>query len=63
MPVPSLNHTLEMYRKVLKPITSDEEYDKADQLIHQFLTSGGEGETLQRKLIELAETTDNWVRC
>lgn len=49
------------YLKVLKPITSDEQYENAERLVKNFLADGGDGENLQNKLKDFAETTDNWV--
>ena len=51
-----------MYNKVLRPITTHDEYTEVDKLIQDFLTPGGEGETLQNKLIQHSHSTDNWVR-
>ncbi|XP_067937012.1 choline O-acetyltransferase-like [Watersipora subatra] len=61
LPVPSLEHTLSMYLKVLRPITSDEQYENAQKLVKDFQVEGGEGETLQKRLIEFANSTDNWA--
>lgn len=60
LPVPSLSHTLEMYLKVLRPITTDSQYENARKLAEQF-QSEGEGERLQARLTEFARSTDNWV--
>ena len=61
MPVPELKHTLDMYAKVLQPITTEEQYKNAERLIQEFLAPEGEGHGLQRKLLERAKSTDNWV--
>ena len=61
LPVPSLDHTLQMYLKVLRPITSDAQYEKAKQLVKTFQAEGGEGARLQSRLIEISRSTDNWV--
>jgi len=59
--VPELSHTLEMYLNVLKPITTTEQFEKAELLVHNFLSKGGEGDNLQNKLHDFAQETDNWV--
>ena len=50
-----------MYLNVLKPITTTEQFEKAELLVHNFLSKGGEGDNLQNKLHDFAQETDNWV--
>ncbi|XP_070545343.1 choline O-acetyltransferase-like isoform X2 [Ptychodera flava] len=61
LPVPPLMPTLEKYLNILKPVVSEEQYRRTSQIVEEFGKSGGEGERLQEKLLEYAETQTNWV--
>ncbi|XP_077870512.1 choline O-acetyltransferase-like [Saccoglossus kowalevskii] len=61
LPVPPLNATLEKYLQILKPILSVEQYENSRKIVEEFGRAGGEGERLQQKLLEYAETKRNWV--
>lgn len=61
LPVPNLDHTLDMYLKVLKPIVTTEQYENVVKLTQEFASTSGPGMNLQNKLIERSTSTDNWV--
>lgn len=60
VPVPPLEQTLTEYLRVLKPIVSTQQYDKAEKIIKQFSTQTGP--TLHQYLVDKREAEDNWVR-
>lgn len=45
----------------MKPVVSEEQYNKTEVLVADFGKQGGEGDFLQQKLKEYAERKDNWV--
>jgi len=61
LPIPELTKTLNKYLLCIRPIVSNDQYEKTRQLVEEFQTPGGTGELLQKRLLEYAETTDNWV--
>jgi len=61
LPVPDLKRTLENYTELIQPILTQAQYAKTKDVVKEFGKPGGEGETLQNKLREYAETKDNWV--
>lgn len=62
LPVPPLRQTLERYLHSVRPLLSEEEFDMTQGVVEEFGKGGGQGEELQRKLQQRAETTENWVR-
>ena len=61
VPVPELKETLNKYLQCIKPTVSDKQYACTQKFVDEFGKTGGLGEYLQRKLIEYAESRDNWV--
>ncbi|XP_077999459.1 choline O-acetyltransferase-like [Glandiceps talaboti] len=61
LPVPPLKTTLDKYLQILKPILTAEEYAKSSATVEEFGRPSGEGEQLQDKLLDYAETKINWV--
>jgi len=61
LPIPELTKTLNKYLLCIRPIVSNDQYERTRQLVEEFQTPGGSGELLQKRLLEYAETTDNWV--
>ena len=61
LPVPELVETLDKYLLCIKPIVSSDQYERTRQIVDEFRKPGGTGELLQKRLLEYAETTDNWV--
>ena len=61
LPIPELAETLAKYLLCIRPIVSSDQYERTRQLVEEFQASGGTGELLQKRLLEYAETTDNWV--
>ena len=41
---------------------SPEEFATTENLINEFIKPGGDGEKLQKKLLERAAKKENWVR-
>lgn len=62
LPVPDLRETLDKYLQCVRPTVSAEQYEQTCRLVAEFGQKDGLGEYLQRKLVEYAETKDNWVR-
>ena len=52
---------MDKYLLAAKPLISDEAYENTQALVEDFIREDGEGEFLQEKLKEYAETKDNWV--
>ena len=61
LPIPELTATLNKYLLCIRPIVSNDQYERTRQLVDEFQKPGGTGELLQKRLLEYAETTDNWV--
>ena len=45
----------------MKPLVSEEQYEKTRRLVDEFSAPGGVGPRLQQKLLEKTEAEDNWV--
>jgi len=61
LPIPALSETLSKYLLCIRPIVSNDQYEQTRQFVEEFQKPGGTGEQLQKRLLEYAETTDNWV--
>ncbi|KAM4636173.1 choline O-acetyltransferase [Discoglossus pictus] len=61
LPVPPLQQTMDMYLRCMRHLVTEEQYRKSKANIEKFLAPGGLGETLQQKLLERREKTENWV--
>ncbi|GAO46045.1 hypothetical protein G7K_0288-t1 [Saitoella complicata NRRL Y-17804] len=63
LPVPKLAETAAKYLKSLHPILSEEEFKKSEAAIREFVKPGGEGEKLQKRLVQRAQdpTCQNWL--
>jgi len=61
LPIPELSETLSKYLLCIRPIVSNDHYERTRQFVEEFKKLGGTGEQLQKRLLEYAETTDNWV--
>ena len=59
LPVPSLRATLDRFLTALKPLLTATQLSEAASLTRDF--SDKQGPYLQRKLVQLAEETDNWA--
>lgn len=60
VPVPPLEQTMAEYLRVLQPITTAQQYEKAEKIIKQFLVQPGP--KLYQYLVDKREADDNWVR-
>lgn len=59
VPVPPLEQTMADYLKALHPITTPQQFEKAEKIIKQFSVSPGP--KLHEYLVEKREAEDNWV--
>lgn len=62
LPVPPLQQTLATYLQCMRHLVPEEQFRKSQAIVKRFGAPGGLGETLQEKLLERQEKTDNWVR-
>lgn len=63
LPVPSLEETGLRYLKSVHPLVSEAEYEKTKKAVEAFIRPGGEGEPLQKRLLERAADPKikNWL--
>uniref|UniRef100_A0A1A8URY5 Choline O-acetyltransferase n=1 Tax=Nothobranchius furzeri TaxID=105023 RepID=A0A1A8URY5_NOTFU len=61
LPLPNLQDTLDIYLRCVKHLLTKEQFSRTQNIVKQFGVPGGEGELLQRKLVERREKTANWV--
>ncbi|XP_058527383.1 choline O-acetyltransferase isoform X2 [Ochotona princeps] len=61
LPVPPLQQTLATYLKCMQHLVPQEQFRKSQAIVRRFGAPGGLGETLQQKLLERQQKTDNWV--
>lgn len=61
LPVPPLDGTLELYLALMEPVVSAKQMEKTRKIVKDFAKPGGVGETIQKKLEEIAEMKENWV--
>lgn len=63
LPVPTLEETAARYVKSVHPLVSDTEFQNTKKAVAEFLTPGGIGEQLQKKLQAKAADpkTENWI--
>uniref|UniRef100_A0A7D9NKB3 Choline O-acetyltransferase n=1 Tax=Xenopus tropicalis TaxID=8364 RepID=A0A7D9NKB3_XENTR len=61
LPVPPLKQTMDTYLKCMKHLVTEEQYQKSKAVVDAFMMPGGEGETLQEKLLERREKMENWI--
>ena len=59
IPVPNLKDTINKYLNSIKPISTKIEYEKALKIVEEFLLK--QGPDLQKRLLEMAKTSKNWV--
>jgi carnitine O-acetyltransferase len=61
LPVPALDNLWD-FLNWIKPIVNDEEFRASEEALNEFLRPGGDGEKLQRKLIEVSRELDtSWL--
>ncbi|KAJ5175832.1 Carnitine O-acetyltransferase [Penicillium canariense] len=63
LPVPSLEETGKRYLKSVHPLVSEAEYERTKKAVEAFIRPGGEGEPLQKRLLERAADPKikNWL--
>ncbi|KAJ5925038.1 Carnitine O-acetyltransferase [Penicillium verhagenii] len=63
LPVPSLEETGRRYLKSVHPLVSEVEYQRTKTAVEAFIRPGGEGEPLQKRLLERAANPkiNNWI--
>ncbi|CAM1312793.1 CHAT (predicted) [Pycnogonum litorale] len=60
LPVPDLNQTFETYLCNLRPIVNATAYCRNKRLVEEFVKNEEKGPSLQKKLLELSKTVENW---
>ncbi|KAJ5912182.1 Carnitine O-acetyltransferase [Penicillium subrubescens] len=63
LPVPSLEETGKRYLKSVHPLVSEAEFERTKKAVETFIRPGGEGEPLQKRLLERAANPkiNNWL--
>lgn len=63
LPVPSLEETGRRYLKSVHPLLSPAEFERTSKAVEAFIRPGGEGEPLQKRLLERAADPNvkNWL--
>ncbi|KAJ5569442.1 uncharacterized protein N7459_008872 [Penicillium hispanicum] len=63
LPIPSLEETGRRYLKSVHPLVSEPEFERTKNAVEAFIRPGGEGESLQKRLLERAADpkTKNWL--
>ncbi|KAJ6108641.1 Carnitine O-acetyltransferase [Penicillium sp. IBT 18751x] len=63
LPVPSLEETGRRYLKSVHPLVSQTEFENTKKAVEAFIRPGGEGEPLQKRLLERAADPKmkNWI--
>ncbi|XP_057214171.1 choline O-acetyltransferase-like [Triplophysa rosa] len=61
VPVPDLQHTLNMYLRSVKHVVSKTQFCKTKAMVEMFGKPGGLGERLQKQLLERRDATENWM--
>ncbi|KAK4977473.1 Carnitine O-acetyltransferase mitochondrial, partial [Elasticomyces elasticus] len=63
LPVPTLQETAQRYLKSVHPLLNKSEYDDTKKAVDSFLAPGGQGETLQKRLVARREDPNmkNWI--
>ncbi|KAJ5974567.1 hypothetical protein N7481_011777 [Penicillium waksmanii] len=63
LPVPSLEETGRRYLKSVHPLVSSTEFERTKSAVEAFIRPGGEGEPLQKRLLERAADpkVNNWI--
>ncbi|XP_074655246.1 carnitine O-acetyltransferase-like isoform X2 [Tubulanus polymorphus] len=61
LPVPPLQQTVDKYLKSIRPLVADPEYERNKSLAAKLLDANGDGPKLQKMLLDLAITKENWL--
>ncbi|KAI9306674.1 acyltransferase ChoActase/COT/CPT [Cunninghamella echinulata] len=63
LPVPALQGTLQKYLQSVRPLLSDDDYKKTEELVKEFESPGGLGTKLQERLVARANDPNvvNWL--
>ncbi|XP_030628286.1 choline O-acetyltransferase [Chanos chanos] len=61
LPVPALKQTLDTYLRCVRHLVSEEQFRRTQSIVEKFGAPGGEGEFLQKKLLERRDVKANWV--
>ncbi|CAO3616295.1 unnamed protein product [Cunninghamella echinulata] len=63
LPVPALQGTLQKYLQSVRPLLSDDDYKKTEELVKEFEAPGGLGTKLQERLVARANDPNvvNWL--
>lgn len=61
VPVPDLEQTMAEYLRILEPVLTPQQHDRAKHIIKQFCSQSGLGPLLQEYLNEKRDAEENWV--
>jgi carnitine O-acetyltransferase len=61
LPVPDLVETCALYLELVRPLVSGAELAGTRRAVSEFVTPGGPGRALQRRLLDWSATRDNWL--
>jgi carnitine O-acetyltransferase len=63
LPVPALQETAARYLKSVHPLLNETEFENTQKAVAEFIRPGGDGETLQKRLVARREDpkVKNWV--
>lgn len=63
LPVPTLQETADRYIKTVHPLVNKTEFENTKKAVADFIKPGGQGETLQKRLISRREQPEikNWI--
>ncbi|MBF0194214.1 MAG: choline/carnitine O-acyltransferase [Magnetococcales bacterium] len=59
LPIPDLKDTCARFLVLTKPLLSNKEQRKTEDIVAKFIAKGGDGEKLQQELIKWSKTTEN----
>lgn len=61
LPVPSLSETMTRYLDTVKPLVSQEQYERTKEVVANFQKAGAIGPILQQRLLERAEKSEKFL--
>ncbi|CAK8678602.1 unnamed protein product [Clavelina lepadiformis] len=61
LPIPDLQETLQQYLHCVKPLVNETQFSITKSIVDSFGRSDGLGPKVQEKLLEFAQTKENWA--
>ena len=58
LPIPTLEHTTDLFLKFIRPLLSDDDYKEAEDTVERFRTDPSQGPKLQELLKKFDKTTN-----